>query len=84
MSDAATAALAAEEAVITAVLGEGGDWASLCNAVGTLWSHGASVDWEAFAPAGRRIVLPTYPFERASFHIDDELRRLAASDGNAR
>ena len=40
--------------------------------VGRLWAAGASVDWRAMhSHAGRRVPLPTYPFERKRYWVDD-------------
>jgi acyl transferase domain-containing protein len=50
---------------------EGSDREVLLAALGRLWQVGVDVDWPAFwelAP-GRRIPLPTYPFERESHWI---------------
>jgi acyl transferase domain-containing protein len=45
---------------------------AVLQAVGTAWSTGAPVDWAAFAAdaPGRRVPLPTYPFERARHWVD--------------
>jgi phthiocerol/phenolphthiocerol synthesis type-I polyketide synthase E len=32
--------------------------------LGLLWKHGLDMDWCALGPPGRRVGLPTYPFER--------------------
>ncbi|GGT00805.1 non-ribosomal peptide synthetase/type I polyketide synthase [Nonomuraea spiralis] len=53
---------------------EGGP-ATLLEGVGRLWVTGADVDWTAFAPPGRRVPLPTYPFERRSHWIGPRARR---------
>ncbi|MBT8472139.1 MAG: acyltransferase domain-containing protein, partial [Marinicaulis sp.] len=43
----------------------------LYDAIGSVWSRGASVDWSAFDQRRlQRIPLPTYPFERKRFWID--------------
>jgi phthiocerol/phenolphthiocerol synthesis type-I polyketide synthase E len=40
-------------------------------ALGRLWAYGAEVDWPATAGvAGRRIPLPTYPFDRQPYWIE--------------
>jgi amino acid adenylation domain-containing protein len=39
-------------------------------AVGQAWTAGVSVDWVALSPGRRRVLLPTYPFERQRFWID--------------
>jgi phthiocerol/phenolphthiocerol synthesis type-I polyketide synthase E len=39
---------------------------SVVTGIAGLWRHGVSVDWAAFN-RGRRVSLPTYPFERESY-----------------
>ncbi|HEU0054289.1 MAG TPA: SDR family oxidoreductase, partial [Longimicrobium sp.] len=45
---------------------------ALADAVGRAWSEGVEIDWTAFdaGRGGRRIPLPTYPFERQRHHVD--------------
>ncbi|CDR02723.1 modular polyketide synthase [Streptomyces iranensis] len=31
------------------------------------WTHGAAVDWTRLVPAGRRVALPTYPFQHRRY-----------------
>jgi phthiocerol/phenolphthiocerol synthesis type-I polyketide synthase E len=62
--------------------GLAGDLAFLLGTVGKLWLAGAEIDWTAFqAGRGRRVPLPTYPFERQSYWITPEpaSRRAAAA-----
>ncbi|HEU5471637.1 MAG TPA: SDR family NAD(P)-dependent oxidoreductase [Actinophytocola sp.] len=40
---------------------------TLLTAVATAHVHGAAVDWSALLPAGRRVELPTYAFQRKRF-----------------
>ncbi len=40
---------------------------ALLSAVSTAHVHGIDVDWAAFFPGGRRIDLPTYPFQRERY-----------------
>ena len=51
---------------------EQSDEAFLLTALGRLWLTGAEVDWAAFhaGQRGRRMALPTYPFERQRFWLD--------------
>jgi amino acid adenylation domain-containing protein len=51
---------------------QNGELAALLEAVGQLWLHGVTVDWRAFHAheARRRVVLPTYPFERQRYWVD--------------
>ncbi|NNL78724.1 MAG: acyltransferase domain-containing protein, partial [Desulfobacterales bacterium] len=48
------------------------EWTALLSALGHLWLHGVSIDWQAFYAAEKRhrIPLPTYPFEHKSFWLD--------------
>ncbi|MEU4232375.1 amino acid adenylation domain-containing protein [Nonomuraea sp. NPDC026600] len=50
--------------------------AALLEGVGRLWASGADVDWAAFGPPGRRVPLPTYPFERRRYWIEPRARRF--------
>ncbi len=45
--------------------------ARMARAVGTLWSAGAAVDWQAYwGEDWRRVPLPTYPFQRKTHWLD--------------
>jgi acyl transferase domain-containing protein len=57
------------------------DWPELLAALGTLYVHGAPVDWKALERDYRRarVALPTYPFERERFWSD---RRRSPSAGS--
>jgi acyl transferase domain-containing protein len=48
------------------------DTRALAGAVGRAWSEGVAVDWAAYAGdrGGRRIPLPTYPFERRRYYLE--------------
>uniref|UniRef100_UPI000CD4E7A4 type I polyketide synthase n=1 Tax=Streptomyces sp. SM12 TaxID=1071602 RepID=UPI000CD4E7A4 len=53
------------EAVFAPVLRAGRDEPTTALlALARLWTDGADADWSTAAPAGRRIALPTYPFQR--------------------
>ncbi|MEV7093999.1 type I polyketide synthase [Amycolatopsis sp. NPDC051045] len=43
------------------------DERALLTALSTVHVHGVDVDWAAFFPGGRRIALPTYPFQRERY-----------------
>ncbi len=43
---------------------------SWLEAVGQAWTAGVSVDWRALSPGRRRVLLPTYPFERQRYWVD--------------
>ncbi len=59
--------------VVTTLPDEGNDLDHLLNATGELWKHGRAFDWSAgFAGQQRaKLHLPTYPFERKSYWIDN-------------
>ena len=42
-------------------------------AVGQVWTAGLDVDFVALSPGRRRVLLPTYPFERQRFWVDPPL-----------
>jgi phthiocerol/phenolphthiocerol synthesis type-I polyketide synthase E len=42
----------------------------LLAALGELWLAGVEVDWTGLGGAGRRVPLPTYPFERRRYWVD--------------
>ncbi|HEX2081288.1 MAG TPA: amino acid adenylation domain-containing protein, partial [Longimicrobium sp.] len=48
------------------------DTRALADAVGRAWSEGVAIDWAAYGEGrgGRRIPLPTYPFERRRYYIE--------------
>jgi phthiocerol/phenolphthiocerol synthesis type-I polyketide synthase E len=48
------------------------DTRALADAAGRAWSEGVPLDWRAYADGrgGRRIPLPTYPFERRRYYIE--------------
>jgi acyl transferase domain-containing protein len=45
---------------------------ALADAVGRVWSAGVPIDWSAYSAGrgGRRVPLPTYPFERRRYYIE--------------
>lgn len=59
----------------------GCDYAHGLESLGRLWSHGVTVDWEAFfgEEARWRVPLPTYPFERKRHWIDPKPFRPTSS-----
>jgi NADPH:quinone reductase-like Zn-dependent oxidoreductase len=55
------------------------DAAQIGRSLGQLYTSGATVDWTAFhAGGGRRVVLPTYPFQRQRYWLDLPTTRRAA------
>jgi acyl transferase domain-containing protein len=51
-----------------------GDWAQMLESLAQLYTAGVEIDWAAFdAPYRRRkLVLPTYPFQRERYWVDQE------------
>ncbi|MCP4663549.1 MAG: amino acid adenylation domain-containing protein, partial [bacterium] len=77
------AAAAAERVVVATLPGRFERWddqAFLLSALGRLWLAGAAVDWAGFQAGEkrRRVVLPTYPFERRRFRIEPRRRPAVA------
>ncbi|MBA2321393.1 MAG: type I polyketide synthase, partial [Deltaproteobacteria bacterium] len=61
------------------------EWPQLLETAGRLWTHGVDLDWAGFhahAP-GRRVTLPTYPFQRTRFWIDRKDGAATARDVGA-
>ncbi len=54
------------------------DCESILSALGRLWIAGVAIDWENFHAHDprRRVVLPTYPFERKRFWVDPPVARV--------
>ncbi|MFI9769612.1 amino acid adenylation domain-containing protein [Streptomyces sp. NPDC052415] len=49
---------------------------ALLRTVARLWTRGVAVDHAALAPTGRRVPLPTYPFQRRSYWPGPDAARL--------
>jgi len=80
-----------ESAWITSIDSGGQNYRSMFEALGKLYTSGSSVNWKAVhdGPSRRRISLPTYPFERQSYWLDEEsapvainLKRTVAGSGH--
>ncbi len=58
-----------------------GDWTGLMTSLGELYRRGYEIDWDGFNRPYRRsrISLPTYPFERQRFWLDDDRTAETAS-----
>lgn len=59
------------------------DQIRLLEAVGRLWEAGIEIDWEAIQPDGRRVSLPTYPFEKARHWIAPGAGSAASASADA-
>jgi myxalamid-type polyketide synthase MxaB len=55
------------------------DWQSLLQSLGKLYEMGGQIDWSAFDRdyTRRRMVLPTYPFQRQRYWLEQDVRRPA-------
>ena len=55
-------------------------WDGIATAVGTLWSRGVAVDWNAYYAnePRRRVSLPTYPFERKRYWVEARKTEVTA------
>lgn len=55
--------------------------ADVLKALGQLWQAGIAVDWDAFhaGERRRRLILPTYPFERKRYWVGDDEHATAAA-----
>jgi len=42
----------------------------MADATARLWTHGVAIDWTGLERGGRRVELPTYPFERKRYWIE--------------
>jgi amino acid adenylation domain-containing protein len=73
--------LASKEAVLVPSLRQGHpDWTQLLSSLAELYVRGLTVDWQGFDReyVRRKVVLPTYPFQRRRYWIDidtDEYRK---------
>ncbi|WP_327158258.1 type I polyketide synthase [Streptomyces tubercidicus] len=47
-----------------------GGWSRFAQSLGRLWAHGVPVEWNALLPAGRRVQLPTYAFQRERYWLE--------------
>ena len=58
-----------------------GDWQQMLESLGSLYTHGVAIDWQALdRDAGRRkIVLPTYPFQRQRYWAATGSRRRGSA-----
>ena len=59
--------------------------ASMLEAAAMLWTSGANVEWRAVdaTPGRRRVALPSYPFERQRFWIDESESAAPPHDDSA-
>lgn len=68
--------------------GEGeGDWQSIASALARLYIGGAVIDWAGLAGGGRKIELPTYPFERRRYwyspaQLDTATQKIKGAGGS--
>ncbi|WP_437670502.1 type I polyketide synthase [Sorangium sp. So ce131] len=71
-------------AVVFSLLQGEGDLGRLLLSLGELHTRGLAVDWAKVSPAGRRVALPTYAFQRQRFWLDaPKARAPEAADGRS-
>ena len=65
---------------------KGSEWKPLLESVQALYVAGAEIDWESFDReyARRRVLLPTYPFQRQRYWIDAAPNAIRAASADAR
>ena len=61
-----------------------GDWQQMLESLATLYVHGADVDWKEFDRGyqRRRVVLPTYPFQRKRYWTEIPKDRPAGTSSS--
>nr|VFK23759.1 MAG: Acyl transferase domain-containing protein [Candidatus Kentron sp. MB] len=63
------------------------DWRQMLQSLGEWYVKGGSVDWRAFHRTGleapRKISLPTYPFQRQRYWVEEKSHRRPAHDRHA-
>ncbi|MFE7779625.1 SDR family NAD(P)-dependent oxidoreductase [Streptomyces nigrescens] len=66
-----TAQEAGSPVVVTGSLrrDEGG-WPRFAQSLGQLWAYGVPVEWSSLLPAGQRVQLPTYAFQRQRYWLE--------------
>ncbi|MER6100274.1 type I polyketide synthase [Streptomyces sp. NPDC001728] len=81
--DGVLAALAAQSlreeppVLVPALRGDRPEPRTLLSALGLAWAHGGPVDWTGLAPAGGRVPLPSYAFQRRPYWLHAPAVRLA-------
>ena len=64
---------------VTSLSQQDGDWSSILSAVRKLYLKGWAIDWDSFErPGGRRISLPTYPFEHQRWWLEPDKTERSA------
>ncbi|MFF6779039.1 type I polyketide synthase [Streptomyces sp. NPDC012637] len=63
--------------LVPALRGDRPEPRTLLSALGLAWAHGRPVDWAGLAPAGGRVPLPPYAFQRRPYWLHAPAVRLA-------
>ena len=55
-----------------------GNWETILSSLAQLYVNGYKIDWDSFHKFsnGRKLVLPTYPFQRSRYWIDNDLQTI--------
>ncbi|MEH0846339.1 SDR family NAD(P)-dependent oxidoreductase, partial [Micromonospora sp. CPCC 205711] len=75
----AVQAVTGEQVTIATQRRDRDEAATLAAAAGRLWATGVPVDLAAWCPSGRRVELPTYPFQRERFWVHSAASVASAS-----
>jgi pimaricinolide synthase PimS1 len=73
-----------ESAWLPSVRRDADDWEQMLTSLGTLYTKGFSVDFRGFDrdyPHRRKVILPTYPFQRKSYWSEPSAGRFSGASG---
>ena len=61
-----------------------GEWQQVLETLGRLYTQGAEVDWKVFdrGYGRRRVILPTYPFERQRHWVEEEVPKQRSASAS--
>ncbi|WP_394846829.1 SDR family NAD(P)-dependent oxidoreductase [Pendulispora brunnea] len=77
-------AAGSEGIVVSSLRRDEGDIARLLASAGELHVAGLELDWSATLPFGRKVALPTYPFQGQRFWVEAATPRASAASGRTR
>ncbi|SES32606.1 type I polyketide synthase PikAI [Lentzea xinjiangensis] len=72
-------AVGAEPVVAETLRRDDGGWVRVLSSAASLHTNGIAVDWQQALPSGARLRLPTYPFQRRPFWLQNSGDRPAPS-----
>jgi NAD(P)-dependent dehydrogenase (short-subunit alcohol dehydrogenase family) len=71
-------------AVVGSLRRDDGGWDRMLRSAGEAFVHGADVDFSSALASGRRVQLPTYPFQRQRLWLEPEAQPTGATPAEAR